>query len=205
MSGAKDDRPRLAALMDYVREGDTVVVWKLDRLGRNMLHILQTVKALTEHDVTLVSTSDSINSSTAAGRMVIWRAGEHGRVRARAGEGTDCPSASAGELADGEALTGLAQEPVGVLLRCCDLASSSTAAYWGGRSWSWSRTPDIRRARNWDIDVEVDIDIRDPHRQPWIDVHGRRWRIFACNRIEVPVHARRARRRWWWLGLADRW
>ena len=46
MSGARDDRPGLAALMEYVREGDTVVVWKLDRLGRNMLHILQTVKEL---------------------------------------------------------------------------------------------------------------------------------------------------------------
>ena len=35
MSGAKDDRPGLAALMDYIRKGDTVVVWKLDRLGRS--------------------------------------------------------------------------------------------------------------------------------------------------------------------------
>jgi DNA invertase Pin-like site-specific DNA recombinase len=35
MSGARDDRPGLAALMEYVREGDTVVVWKLDRLGRS--------------------------------------------------------------------------------------------------------------------------------------------------------------------------
>ena len=42
MSGARDDRPGLAALMEYVREGDTVVVWKLDRLGRNTLHILET-------------------------------------------------------------------------------------------------------------------------------------------------------------------
>jgi hypothetical protein len=33
--------------MEYIRAGDTVVVWKLDRLGRNMLHILETVKALT--------------------------------------------------------------------------------------------------------------------------------------------------------------
>ena len=40
MSGARDDRPGLAAFMAYVRAGDTVVVWKLDRLGRNMLHIL---------------------------------------------------------------------------------------------------------------------------------------------------------------------
>jgi DNA invertase Pin-like site-specific DNA recombinase len=71
MSGTRDDRPGLAALMDQLRAGDTVVVWKLDRLGRNMLHILETVKALTEMGVTLVSTSDGIDSSTAAGRMMI--------------------------------------------------------------------------------------------------------------------------------------
>ena len=71
MSGAKDDRPGLAALLDYVRQGDTVVVWKLDRLGRNTLNILETVKALTDRGVTLVSTTDGIDSSTAAGRMMI--------------------------------------------------------------------------------------------------------------------------------------
>jgi DNA invertase Pin-like site-specific DNA recombinase len=71
MSGARDDRPGLAALMEYVREGDSVVVWKLDRLGRNLQHILATVKALTDRGVTLVSTSDGIDSSTAAGRMMI--------------------------------------------------------------------------------------------------------------------------------------
>jgi DNA invertase Pin-like site-specific DNA recombinase len=71
MSGARDDRPGLAALLDYVRDGDTVVVWKLDRLGRNSLHILETVKDLTGRGVTLVSTSDGIDSSTAAGRMMI--------------------------------------------------------------------------------------------------------------------------------------
>jgi DNA invertase Pin-like site-specific DNA recombinase len=52
-------------------EGDTVVVWKLDRLGRNMLHILETVKALTDRGVTLISTTDGIDSSTAAARMMI--------------------------------------------------------------------------------------------------------------------------------------
>src|SRR5271157_5235269 len=71
MSGARDDRPGLAALMDYVREGDAVVVWKLDRLGRNTLHILETVKALTDSGVTLVSVTDGIDSSTPAGRMMI--------------------------------------------------------------------------------------------------------------------------------------
>ncbi len=71
MSGARDDRPGLAALLEYIREGDTVVAWKLDRLGRNTLHILETVKALADRGVTLVSTSDGIDSSTAAGRMMI--------------------------------------------------------------------------------------------------------------------------------------
>jgi DNA invertase Pin-like site-specific DNA recombinase len=71
MSGARDDRPGLAELMAYVREGDTVVVWKLDRLGRNTPHILETVKALTDRGVTLVSVTDGIDSSTAAGRMMI--------------------------------------------------------------------------------------------------------------------------------------
>jgi DNA invertase Pin-like site-specific DNA recombinase len=63
--------PAWPHLMEYVREGDTVVVWKLDRLGRNTLHILETVKALTDRDVTLISTTDGIDSSTAAGRMMI--------------------------------------------------------------------------------------------------------------------------------------
>ena len=71
MSGARDDRPGLADLMDYVRDGDTVVVWKLDRLGRNLAHILATVKKLTDRGVTLVSITDGIDSSTAAGRMMI--------------------------------------------------------------------------------------------------------------------------------------
>jgi DNA invertase Pin-like site-specific DNA recombinase len=71
MSGARDDRPGLADMLAYVREGDTVVVWKLDRLGRSLQHILAIVKALTDRGVTLVSTSDGIDSSTAAGRMMI--------------------------------------------------------------------------------------------------------------------------------------
>ncbi|OBF92395.1 hypothetical protein A5790_14590 [Mycobacterium sp. 852002-51152_SCH6134967] len=71
MSGARDDRPGLAALLDYIREGDTVVIWKLDRLGRNMMHILFIVRELTERGVTIVSVTDGIDSSTPAGRMMI--------------------------------------------------------------------------------------------------------------------------------------
>jgi len=71
MSGARDDRPGLAALLEYLREGDTVVVWRLDRLGRNTIHVLETVQQLTERGVVIRSLSDGIDSGTAAGRMVI--------------------------------------------------------------------------------------------------------------------------------------
>jgi DNA invertase Pin-like site-specific DNA recombinase len=85
MSGARDDRPGLAELMAYVREGDSVVVWKLDRLGRNTLHMMETVSELTDCGVTLVSVSDGIDSSTPAGRMMICVLGSlaeyEGRVR----------------------------------------------------------------------------------------------------------------------------
>jgi DNA invertase Pin-like site-specific DNA recombinase len=57
--------------MAYVREDDVVVVWKIDRLGCNTLHILETVKALTDRGITLVSVTDGIDSSTPAGRMMI--------------------------------------------------------------------------------------------------------------------------------------
>jgi DNA invertase Pin-like site-specific DNA recombinase len=60
------------------------VVWKLDRLGRNTLHILETVKTLTDRGVTLVSVTDGIDSSTPAGRLMIGVLGslaEYGAVR----------------------------------------------------------------------------------------------------------------------------
>jgi DNA invertase Pin-like site-specific DNA recombinase len=47
------------------------MVWKLDRLGRNLQHVLETVRALTDRGVTLVSVTDGIDSSTPAGRMMI--------------------------------------------------------------------------------------------------------------------------------------
>ena len=47
-SGANRDRPQLAAALDYMREGDTLVVWKLDRLARSLKQLIETVEALEE-------------------------------------------------------------------------------------------------------------------------------------------------------------
>lgn len=70
MSGGRDDRPGLAELLAYARAGDTVVVVALDRLGRSLSGIIRTVQQLTEAGVQLRSLRESIDTSTAVGRML---------------------------------------------------------------------------------------------------------------------------------------
>jgi DNA invertase Pin-like site-specific DNA recombinase len=69
-SGAVAERPELAAALDYVRAGDTLVVWRLDRLGRSLRHLVETVLMLQERGVGFRSISESIDTTTATGRLV---------------------------------------------------------------------------------------------------------------------------------------
>ena len=69
-SGAKQDRPNLNALIDSCRKGDIVVVWKLDRLGRSLRHLVELVNTLIEKEIGLVSLNDPIDTTTAQGRLV---------------------------------------------------------------------------------------------------------------------------------------
>lgn len=71
MSGKRDDRPELAALLKYARHGDTIVVWKLDRLGRSLSHIVRTIEDLTAKNIHVRSITDGADSSTSVGRMMI--------------------------------------------------------------------------------------------------------------------------------------
>lgn len=66
----KEQRPGLAALLDYVREGDTIVVVGIDRLGRNAAEVMMTIRDLGERGITLRSLREGIDTATAAGRMV---------------------------------------------------------------------------------------------------------------------------------------
>ncbi len=70
LSGRKDDRPELGKCLSFAREGDTLVVWKLDRLGRSLAHLVQTVKDLGERGIMFKSLKESIDTSTAAGKLV---------------------------------------------------------------------------------------------------------------------------------------
>jgi DNA invertase Pin-like site-specific DNA recombinase len=70
-SGAAYDRPGLADLLKFLREGDTLVVWKLDRLGRSLPHLIETVQELRDRGIAIRSIKENIDSATATGRMFL--------------------------------------------------------------------------------------------------------------------------------------
>jgi DNA invertase Pin-like site-specific DNA recombinase len=72
-SGKKDDRPQLAACLKALRHGDTLMVWKLDRLGRDLRHLVNVVHDLTERGVglkVLTGQGAAIDTTTASGKLV---------------------------------------------------------------------------------------------------------------------------------------
>ena len=69
-SGALRERPQLAAALDYAREGDTLVVWRLDRLARSLRQLIETVEDLGGRGIGLRSLTEAINSTTPGGLLV---------------------------------------------------------------------------------------------------------------------------------------
>ncbi len=69
-SGAHADRAGLQAALDYVRDGEVLVVWKLDRLGRSLPHLIETVTALAKRGVGFRSLTEAIDTTTSGGRLV---------------------------------------------------------------------------------------------------------------------------------------
>jgi len=69
ISGAASDRPGLADALSHVRDGDTLVVWKLDRLGRTVKGLVEFIGELQKRNVQFRSLTDSIDTSTPSGRF----------------------------------------------------------------------------------------------------------------------------------------
>lgn len=91
-SGTRADRAGLRAALDYVRDGDVLVTWKLDRLGRSLPHLIETIAALERRGVGFHSITEAIDTTTPGGRLVFHLFGALGqferdliRERTRAG------------------------------------------------------------------------------------------------------------------------
>jgi DNA invertase Pin-like site-specific DNA recombinase len=70
VTGTRRDRPELEALLNYVRPGDTVVAWKLDRIGRSFKHLVDLIMGFQKKGIHFVSMKESIDTSTATGKLV---------------------------------------------------------------------------------------------------------------------------------------
>ncbi|WP_320910028.1 recombinase family protein [Citrobacter farmeri] len=69
ISGAKSKRPGLDKMMKKLRPGDTVVVWKLDRLGRSLIHLVDLLRYFRENNIEFITVTEGIRISTSIGRF----------------------------------------------------------------------------------------------------------------------------------------
>lgn len=69
-SGAKTARPGLHDALSYLREGDTLMVWRLDRLGRSLAHLIETVNDLSEKNIGFKSLQENIDTTTSGGQLI---------------------------------------------------------------------------------------------------------------------------------------
>ena len=69
-SGAKADRPVLAEVLSYLRAGDTLVVWRLDRLGRSLQHLIAVIAQSAERGIGFKSVTEQIDTTTSGGKLI---------------------------------------------------------------------------------------------------------------------------------------
>lgn len=68
--GAKTDRPKLNELLSLLKSGDTLIIWKLDRMGRSLQHLITTFNELIQKGIGIISIQDPIDTTTAQGRLM---------------------------------------------------------------------------------------------------------------------------------------
>src|SRR3954452_2352327 len=88
LSGSVTERPGLTQALSHLRAGDTLVVWRLDRLGRSLSHLIETVSQLQERGISFGSLQEQIDTTTTGGKLVFHFFGalaefERGLIRER--------------------------------------------------------------------------------------------------------------------------
>src|SRR5947209_10426311 len=71
LTGTRFDRKELLAALAYLNEGDSLVVWKLDRLGRSMVDLVNTISGLSKRNISFASLTENIDTTTAIGKMFL--------------------------------------------------------------------------------------------------------------------------------------
>jgi DNA invertase Pin-like site-specific DNA recombinase len=110
-SGAKTERAGLDAALSYVRSGDTLVVWRLDRLGRSLPHLITTMTALEERGIGFKSLTENIDTATSGGKLIFHIFGalaefERNLIRERTQAGLSAARARGRKGGRPKALTG---------------------------------------------------------------------------------------------------
>lgn len=142
-SGAKATRPGLEKALERLREGDTLVVWKLDRLGRSLQHLIETVHALAGRGVGLRSLQDNIDTTTSGGKLLFHIMGslaefERDLIRERTNAGLAAARARGrnggrppgGYAKKKEAAIALRQDPKRSVQEICQMLHISQASYY---------------------------------------------------------------------------
>jgi DNA invertase Pin-like site-specific DNA recombinase len=70
ISGAKQERRGLSEALEFMRDGDTIVVWRLDRLGRSLKHLIDTVTSLKDRGIGFKSLTEQIDTTTSGGKLI---------------------------------------------------------------------------------------------------------------------------------------
>jgi len=142
-SGAKADRPGLTEALGYLREGDTLVVWKLDRLGRSLNHLIQTVTQLGDQKIGFKSIQESLDTTTSGGKLIFHIFGaiaefEREIIRERTQAGLNAARARGRKGGRRTVVTpqkiamakALAKNPEQTIAEICEVLKISTATYY---------------------------------------------------------------------------
>lgn len=103
MTGSKAERKGLDEALAYLRPGDTLVVWKLDRAGRSLTHLIELLKGLKERSIEFVSLTEKIDTSTPGGKLIFHLMGalaefERDLIRERTNAGLAAARARGAEV-----------------------------------------------------------------------------------------------------------
>ena len=143
MSGAKFDRPGLTECLNFLREGDVLVVWRLDRLGRSLKDLIATIEALNERGIGFKSVQEAIDSTTPTGKLVFHIFGaiaefERNLIRERIMAGLQASRARGRKGGRRQKLTpqqiaigkSLAKDPDRTVISICEILNISKQTYY---------------------------------------------------------------------------